>query len=117
MGVKGPSALLGLQDLDIVDGFVDDYMHCVDLGVTRSITALWLDSANHCNAWYIGCHLKAIKNILANIHSLNCVTRLRWSLCLRKYWKASEWRAFTLYYGLICLRGILPYVVFYLINI
>jgi len=29
-------------------------------------------------------------------------------MCIRKYWKASEWRAFTLFYGLICLRGILP---------
>jgi len=51
MGVKGPSPLLGLQDLNIVDGFVVYYMHCVHIGVTRFITAVWLDSVNHSNEW------------------------------------------------------------------
>lgn len=34
-GVKGPSPLINMPDVDIVWGFVPDYMHSVLLGVTR----------------------------------------------------------------------------------
>jgi len=102
-GVKGPSPLLGLPDLNIVDGFVVDYMHCVDLGVTRYLVGLWFDTVHHTSAWYIGRRTSEVNSNLCNIRPPSSITRLP-----RTLWKSSEWRAFTLFYASVCLRDILP---------
>jgi hypothetical protein len=41
------SRLLLLPDFDIVCGFAVDYMHCVLLGVTRTLSSLGFDSEHH----------------------------------------------------------------------
>ena len=95
-GVKGPSVLVLLPEFNITSGFFVDYMHCVLLGVVRQFVTLWFESSNHLNAWYIG---KRIHDIDAQLLSI-CprVRKLLASLHTRKYWKASEWRSFLLYY-------------------
>ena len=107
-GVKGPSPLSLLPGFDMVTGFVVDYMHSVDLGVTRQLSHLWFDSANHGKPWYIGKRIAEIdKRMMCTLPPSN-VTRVPRELSTRAYWKANEWRSFLLFYAPIVLEGILP---------
>ena len=109
-GVKGPSQLMRCPKFDIIYGFVVDYMHCVDLGVTRMLVNLWLDSRNHVYDWYIGKKVSELDERLFNIRPPFNITRLPRSLNQRKFWKASEWRAFLIFYSLHVLTDVLPAV-------
>ena len=50
-GVKGPS-LLCVPFFNIIDNFVVNYMHCIDLGVVRQMVTIWFHSRNHEDPWY-----------------------------------------------------------------
>ena len=108
-GVKGPSCLFNLPHFDLVLGFVPDYMHCVCLGVVKMMTEMWLSSKNHAEQFYIGQkrHLSVISSRLATIKPPNAITRLPRPITVRKDWKASEWRAWLLFYCTPSLTGIL----------
>ncbi|XP_077561453.1 uncharacterized protein LOC144177757 [Haemaphysalis longicornis] len=107
-GVKGPSALINLQHFDIVWSFTPDYMHCVLLGVTRQLTELWLASVGE--PFYIGSpdDLYGLDERLLSIKPPLCFPRLPRSLLQRKYWKATEWQQWLLFFSLPCVVGILP---------
>ena len=45
-GVKGPTQLVELPHIDLVDSFVVDNLPCIDLGVARNLGHLWFDSVN-----------------------------------------------------------------------
>ena len=103
MGIKGPSVLGLLPGFDIVKGFVPDYMHCVGLllGVTRHFVCdLWFDTSNNGRQFYRGPQIETINERLQNIKCPHEITRTPRSLKTVKYWKASEWRAFLLFYSL-----------------
>ena len=55
-GVVYATPLLLLKGFNIVKGFPVDYMHCVLLGVTRSLTSFWFDSEHHDCIYYLGKH-------------------------------------------------------------
>ena len=106
-GLKGPSVLQTVPTFDPVNSFVFEYMHCVQ-GICRSLLSLWLDTCNCRNSYYLGRHLLLSDKELSKIEPPNEITRLPNSLSSRKYWKASEYRSFILYYGPILLKGKLP---------
>lgn len=108
MGVKGPSQLMKLGTFQMIQGFVPEYQHSVCLGVTRQLATLWLDSTNHQNEWYIGTKTELIDEELTAVLPPTEITRVPRSIKERKFWKASEWRSFLLFYGLAVLNGILP---------
>ncbi|XP_037560291.1 uncharacterized protein LOC119437304 [Dermacentor silvarum] len=107
-GVKGPSPLINLAGFDIVWGFTPNYMHCVLLGVTRQFMELWLSGVGA--PYYIGSphYIRRIDERLCAIKPPQCITRLPTSVQLRKFWKASEWQQWLLYFSLVCLDGMLP---------
>lgn len=107
-GVKGLSILLLLPKFDIVSGFIPDYMHCVLLGVCRQMMGLWMDTCNHLQPWYIGRKIQVFDRKLLTAKPPTEITRSPRSIATRKFWKASEWRAFLLYYAFYVLPGILP---------
>lgn len=106
-GVKGPSHLINMPNFDIVWGFVPDYMHAVLLGVIRQLTELLLQSTDQ--PYYIGRPdtLRIIENRIRNIQPPHLISRLPRPLEEFRYWKASEWRAWLLFYCLPCLEGVL----------
>ncbi|KAK9976617.1 hypothetical protein ABG768_021822 [Culter alburnus] len=106
-GVKGPSEIMRLEKFQMINGFVPEYQHSVCLGVTRQLATLWLDSTNHNKEWYIGTKADIIDQELLNIKPPVEITRTPRSLKDRKYWKASEWRSFLLFYSLPILNGVL----------
>ncbi|XP_049268710.1 uncharacterized protein LOC119382228 [Rhipicephalus sanguineus] len=111
-GVKGPSPLINVPSFDILWSFRRDVMHTVLLGLVRQMTDIW--GSNVGKAHYIG-SAKTLAEIDGRLLSQRpplCFNRVPRSLKLRKYWKASEWEAWLLYYSLPCLKGILEAVFF-----
>ncbi|KAL7379236.1 hypothetical protein ABVT39_024702 [Epinephelus coioides] len=107
-GVKGPSPLMKLGHFQMINGFIPEYQHNVCLGVTRQLSTLWFDTANSEAPWYIGKQMKEVDLRLEKIKPPVEITRTPRSMSERKFWKASEWRAFLLFYVLPVLKGILP---------
>lgn len=106
-GVKGPSPLINMPYFDIVWGFVPDYMHAVLLGVIRQLTERLLNSSDQ--PYYIGdpSSMRVLESRIKDIKPPHRITRLPRSLAESKYWKASEWRAWLLFYSLPVLDGVL----------
>ena len=106
-GVKGISVIEGFRTFDTVQGFTPEYMHSVCLGVMRQLANLWVDTQNRVSDFYIGRRRAELDDRLTSISPPCEISRAPRSLKERKFWKASEWRAF-MFYGLVILRGILP---------
>ena len=108
-GVNPPgSCLLTLPLFNIVHGMGIDYMHCVLLNIVRLLVNLWFDSSHHHQAWSCSKKVAAADIKLINIRPPSTITRTPRSLTERKYWKASEYRAFLFYYSLPVMCDLLP---------
>lgn len=107
-GVKGPSPLINLTHFPIVWGFPPDFMHCVLLGVSRQLAELWFSDAS--TDHYIGspANCNIISNCLKSMKTPSFVARTPRPVSERKFWKASEWYNWLLFFCLPCLTGILP---------
>ena len=109
VGVKGVNQLDVLPTFNTVDGFTPEYMHSVCQGVVRQVCNTWMDSGNHQEAYYLGRRVEELDERLMSISPPSEVTRSPRSIKERKFWKASEWRAF-MFYSLVILNGILPVI-------
>ena len=94
---------------DIVTGFVPDYMHGILLGICKALTTLWFASKNNKQPYFVGNQLHVISSRLCNIKPVDYVMRLPRNI-EKDYasLKATEYQSWLLYYGLPCLKGILP---------
>ena len=108
-GVKGMTWSMFLPDLDIITGVTIDYMHCVLLGITKMLLLLWTDKAYSAQPWHLGSDkIKKLEERYLAIKPPNVITRTPRSLLKNlAHFKASELRAFLLYYSLPCLWGLL----------
>lgn len=106
-GVKGPTPLINLPGFSPTWAWCPDYMHCVLLGVARHVTELWLSQteADFCCARPSSVAL--VDNRLRSLMMPGCINRQPRLLLLRKFWKASEWQNWLLYYSIPCLTDIL----------
>ncbi|XP_033126933.1 uncharacterized protein LOC117124703 isoform X2 [Anneissia japonica] len=110
-GVKGPSPLINMPHFSIVWGFPPDFMHCVLLGVSKQLACLWFESQAD-SPYYIGSPniVSRLDRLLKQIKTPMFVARKPRPISERKYWKASEWCNWLLFFLLPCLLGILPNV-------
>ena len=92
-------------ELDLVNCFPVDYMHCVLLGVTRQLFALWFEPSDQ--PYCIRKSMREIDDDLIKIRPPDDISRLPRSLLTYKKWTATEWRNWLLYYSVPLLRGIL----------
>ncbi|XP_042149325.1 uncharacterized protein LOC121837672 [Ixodes scapularis] len=83
-------------------------MHAVCLGVVKATTNLWFKRSHARRSFHLGKKLTMINARLKNITPPYEFSRLPRSLCQRKFWKATEWRAWLLYYSPFVLNGVLP---------
>jgi len=106
-GVQAASPLVGLQDYNMVKGFVVDYMHTGILGVLRTYTLMLLDSKNSEQEYYLGNdQKKKIVDMFMRCKVPYEVNRSTRDLDEIAYWKANEWKTWLI----VCipiLRGIL----------
>lgn len=107
-GVKNPSWLITCPGFNIIRGVTVDYMHTVCLGVMKLLLTLWTGTEHKGKPYSVFSSLSTLEDRLSAIQPPNRVGRLPKPLAEVKDWKASEYRAFLLFYGLPCLRGILP---------
>lgn len=107
MGVKGQSPLFELKSFKMIKGFIPEYQHSVCLAVTKQITSPWLDSRDHNEDWYLSGKVSDTDQELLAINLPVEVTRVSRSVKDRKFWKASGWRYFLLFYALPVVNGIL----------
>lgn len=108
-GVKGLSCMVAFQKYDIINGFAIDYMHCVLLGVMKSLLDFWLDSKNSKKDYYIKLVDKfELNSRIVSIKPCMFISRRPRSLEEKKQFKASELKNMLLYYLPVCLIGILP---------
>lgn len=66
-GFKGLSGLSFLQEFDLVNGCVPDYMHCVLLGIVKTLMSKWFSPAENGKDYFIGNHLKQVSDRLVQI--------------------------------------------------
>ena len=111
-GIKGKSVLSSVINLAI--GFPIDYMHCVLEGVVKRMLGNWASSTNHGNYYYLGRSLGAIDaNLISQCPPHDFSRAPRSIKKHRKFWKASEYLAWILYYALPLTLGHLPPLYFH----
>lgn len=106
-GIKGPSLLLLLNVFNIIASFVPKYMHCVLLGVVKTMTEWWTAGSNKEEPFYFGSDSKIdeFDSILMSMKPSSEVTRTPRSLHHMKLWKAL-WKTYLLYYSIPCMQAI-----------
>ena len=105
-GVKGPTSLMLIQDLDPV--LPIDYSHNVCLRVTAKMLGLWFDAAHGDQVFSVRGRLIEFDQLMTDVRPPSFITRPPRPYSTHAgHWKAVEFRAFLLYYGPIVLRGIL----------
>ncbi len=107
-GVKGPSILSSVPHFDIGYGFTHEYMHSVLLGIIRQLANLWFDPSKTFYPFKIVRFSKDVDSKLLTIKPLSSFSRVPQSILERVMWKASEWRAWLLFYSLPTFETILP---------
>lgn len=104
-GVKGDAIVTQIPHFDRSKGFVPDYMHAVLLSVMLMLLTFWCSTTNHEREFYLRTDQRIeIDKILEAISPPDDVTRTPRLLSDLNLWKASELRAFLLYYGPIVLK-------------
>ena len=108
-GIKGPCWMMMLRNYDIISGTAIDYMHCVLLGVVKLLLSLWFVSERSRNHFYIGRSVALVDKRLKEIKPSSAISCNPRAISQHlKYFKASEYFSFLLYYSLPVLTGILP---------
>ncbi|XP_072019667.1 uncharacterized protein [Amphiura filiformis] len=113
-GIKGPSFLLALNSYSFVQGSVIDYMHGVLLGISKVLINLWFTSANASEAFSVYSDIAVVDARLLAIKVTHNISRVPRALGAHfKYWKASEFRSWLLYYSLPILADLMEKTFYY----
>ena len=98
---------MNLSEFDFTRAFVPDYMHALCLGVVKTLMELWTTKKHSKEPWYIGDKIGLIRARLSKTKPPYEITRTPGQFDDLAHWKASEFRAFLLYYFTV-LKEILP---------
>lgn len=105
-GVKGYSVVSNIPFFDRSESVCAEYMHLLLLGVVKYfLLKFFFDNKGE---WFIGKKINQVDQYIHNIRVPDFVKRLPRSVKDVKYWKASEFRNFLLFYSLPVFDGILP---------
>lgn len=107
-GIKGPSVLMNLNMFDVCSSFVPDYLHCVLLGVVKTMFEFWTLGKNKDRPFYIGndAKLDQFDEVFLSIKPPSELTKTPRSIHLAKLWRGHEWKNFLLYYSIPCLKAV-----------
>ena len=105
-GIKGKSPLLDIQNFNPMVQVPVDFMHCVLLGVTKTLLGLWLTSKYHDKPFYIdNSKKKELDKKFKAIKTYSECSRKSDSLLKYHTFKANEFFNFLFYYSKDCLSG------------
>jgi hypothetical protein len=84
-------------------------MHSTLLDVARQFANLWFLSSNHDKPRFLSnAKLQLVDSYLLAQKTPTEIARTPRSLSQRKFWKASEWKSWLLYFSPIVLKNVLP---------
>ncbi|KAL5016753.1 hypothetical protein ScPMuIL_006342 [Solemya velum] len=106
-GIKGASALVALNYVNLAKVFPVDWMHCVLLGVTKALLNFWLGRTYRTENFYVGDKVALLNRRLLQIQVPDFVARRQRSLEEAQHWKASECREWLLHFSIPVLTGTL----------
>lgn len=99
---------MAISHFDYVKAQVPDYLHSVCQGVIKLLIGLWTNSKNSKDPWYLNEQKRSLLNErIREMRPPYEVTRTSRPIDDIALWKASELRAFALYY-FPALEGLLP---------
>ncbi|XP_033103225.1 uncharacterized protein LOC117106016 isoform X2 [Anneissia japonica] len=106
-GVKGYSVLSLVKDVDVSTHMTVDYLHGTCLGVMKAMICMWIRDKQ--KPYYIGNRLVEINRRLRKIKPTDGITPGPRSITNEiSHLRASDFRSFLCYYGMMALKGILP---------
>lgn len=99
------SPLVNITRLNMIKDFPIDSMHCVYLGVVRKMMKSWITG----NAYNVRLSSRIITELSSSIRGISSFMpseflRRPRGLDEIQYWKASEYRTFLLYVGIVVMR-------------
>lgn len=103
---RGESPLASIH-IPMVTSFVLDYMHLVCLGVMRRMVAKWKKGEFKLTPLSLAQISSNLIKMRENVPS--CFQRRPRGLDETEYWKATEWRFFLLYGGIVALKNNIPH--------
>ena len=112
-GVKGPSAVMGLNYFELIRGFAVNSMHAIFLGMIKMHMELLFEPFR--NKFWINKttgvqeRQRLIDERVLKINPPSGITRNTRPISSYKLWKASEWRSWLLFYCIPCLEGFLKH--------
>lgn len=99
-GIKNLCPLVIIPEFDIIWGFTVDYLHCVLLGVAKSLVEIYLSKLSPAQ-------IAELDTIMLNFRPPHQVGRLTRPISQRCHYKAREWENFILYYSYPVLSSFL----------
>jgi len=103
--VLGASVVQNIPRLDVSTCVLAEYMHSVCLGTTKLFLDLWL---NVSGPWFIGNRIVEIDAMLSSVKPPDFINRIPSKASNLSDWKASEFRAWLLFFSLIIAGQFLP---------
>lgn len=94
--------------INIVDAVPVDYMHAILEGVVKKLIEFWTDTKHHSKRYCLGRNIDEINKRLKRIKPPHEFRRTPRPITPYSYWKASEFRAWLLYYSVPILSDLLP---------
>lgn len=104
-GVIGNSVISDIPHSDRAFCICAEYMHLILLGAVKYLVLKIFDETG---PWYLGDKVEEINEFIENIKVPDFITRLPRKIKDLKYWKASELRAFLLYYSVPIFKDLFP---------
>lgn len=110
LGFKAIPPMVAFDGFDLINGFVIDYLHCVDLGVMKRLFDLWTGKFK--TATYkppSKRNISILEDRLNRLKPISEFSRLPKNASDRSFWKGALYNELLLYYLYFALHGILPY--------
>ncbi|XP_069103063.1 uncharacterized protein [Argopecten irradians] len=107
LGIKGPCWFTKLGAYDFVKSNCIDYMHCVLLGITKRLINLWFSKEHAGKPFNVSDKVDKVDSKIVKLQPPMTISRAPRTIAELKYWKASEYRSFLLFYGPIVLMNVL----------
>lgn len=105
-GIKGDCVLA--KHIEFPQCIPIDYMHSILEGVFKQLMKRWFNPKFHSEPYSLRKHIPQINRLVCNIKPINDIQRLPRSLDSMSFFKASEFRAWLLFYSLPVLSEFLP---------
>ena len=113
-GIKGHSILMDIPEFDPTVQVPIDFMHCVLLGVVKTLLSFWLSPKYHKQEFYIdNSKRKLLDQKLQSIKTYSECTRKANTIMDYKTFKANELFNWMFYYSKYCLSGLILKPIYY----